>query len=153
MPPSGISIGFPPSEATYEAALAMTVPAIQEDITQQLMLRTLGKSAVVLPFSKQVFLMGTHVAGTGYHKAGAEAKYLDAGDQLVLKREPNNPCDDLAIAVLGQNGAKLGYIPRRHNCVLARLMDAGKQICAEIEACDDEVPWTGIDIKVSMSEL
>ena len=131
----------------------MTVPAINEGITHQLMLRTLGNTAVALPFSKQVFLMDTHVAGTGYHEAAAEAKSLEAGDQLILKREPDNPYDDLAIAVLGESGAKLGYIPRNQNCVLARLMDAGKQICAEITDCDAEGPWTEIDIKVSMAEF
>lgn len=131
----------------------MTVPAIKEGLTHQLMLRTLGETGVVLPFSKQVFLMGTNVAGTAYHEAAVEAKSLKAGDQLVLKREPDNPHDDLAIAVLGQNGAKLGYIPRNQNGVLARLMDAGKQICAEITACDAEDPWTEIDIKVSMIEI
>ena len=131
----------------------MTVPAIKDDITQQLMLRTLGTTEVVLPFSKQVFLMGTHVAGTPYHEAAVEAKSLKAGDQLVLKREPENSHDELAIAVLGRNGAKLGYIPRNQNAVLARLMDAGKQICAEIAACDAKDTWAEIDIKVSMTEI
>ncbi len=72
----------------------MTVPAIKDGITHQLMLRTLGKNGVVLPFSKQVFLMGTNVAGTGYHEAAVEAKSLKSGDQLVLKREPDNPHDE-----------------------------------------------------------
>ena len=131
----------------------MTVPAIKDGITHQLMLRTLGKNEVVLPFSKQVFLMGTNVAGTGYHEAAVEAKSLKAGDQLVLKREPDNPHDKLAIAVLGQNGAKLGYIPGSQNGVLARLMDSGKQISAEITACEVVDPWTEIDINVSMIEF
>jgi len=128
------------------------VPAIKNDITHQLMLRTLGKSEVVLPFSTQVFLMETHVAGTIYHKAAEEAEFLKAGQQLVLRREPDNRHDDLAIEVLRQNGARLGYIPRNQNGVLARLMDAGKQICAEISVCDAEDTWTEIDIKVSMVE-
>ena len=131
----------------------MTVPAINEGITRQLMLQTLGKTGVTLPFSKQVFLMGTSVAGTGYHEAATEAESLKAGDRLILKREPDNPYDDLAIAVLGENGAKLGYIPRNQNSVLARLMDAGKRISAEITACDAQTPWAEIDIKVSMVEF
>lgn len=131
----------------------MTVPAIKHGITHQLMLRSLGKTAVVFPFSRQVFLVGTHVAGTGYHQAAVEEKSLKEGDQLVLKRESGNPHDDLAIAVLRQTGAKLGYIPRIQNDVLARLMDAGKQLCVEITACDAATPWTEIDIKVSMVEI
>jgi hypothetical protein len=97
--------------------------------------------------------METHVAGTIYYEAAAEAKSLKAGQQLVLRREPDNHHDELAIEVLRQTGARLGYIPRNQNGVLARLMDAGKQICAEIATCDAEDPWTKIDIEVSMVEI
>jgi len=131
----------------------MTVPAIKDDITHQLMIRTFGKADVVLPFSRQVFLMKTYVAGTGHYEASAVAKPLKAGDQLVLRREPRNSHDDLAIEVLSQCGAKLGYIPRSQNPVLARLMDAGKKISAEAVACDAEEIWTQLDINVSMLEI
>jgi hypothetical protein len=153
MLPSENGIRVPNFNETREASLAVIVPAIKNAITHQLMLQTLGKTEVVLPFSTQVFLMETHVAGTIYHDADEEAKSLKSGQQLVLKREPDNPHDDLAIEVLRQNGARLGYIPRNQNGVLARLMDAGKQICAEIRSCDVETPWTEIDIKVSMVEF
>ena len=153
MLPSENGIRVPNCNETREASLAVIVPAIKNAITHQLMLRTLGKTEVVLPFSTQVFLMETHVAGTIYHDADEEAKSLKGGQQLVLKREPDNPHDDLAIEVLRQNGARLGYIPRNQNGVLARLMDAGKQICAEISACYAEDTWSEIDIKISMVEF
>ena len=106
-----------------------------------------------LPFSRQVFLMETYVAGAAYHEGSVLTNWLKAGDQLALKREPDNPYDDLAIEVLSQDGIKFGYIPRSQNPILARLMDAGKQISAVVIGRDADDPWTGIDIKVSMVEL
>lgn len=37
---------------------------------------------------------------------------LDTGTELVLKREPNNPYDSFAVAVLTKDGQSIGYIPK-----------------------------------------
>ena len=53
---------------------------------------------------------------------------------LRFQRQPQNPHDALAIEVYvaGPEPFKLGYVPRKHNPVLARLMDAGKELTARL---------------------
>ena len=85
------------------------------------------------PFSQEVFLYNTYVAGTS-HVPGIEElePYLGIGDRLTLLREPENPFDNLAVLVKNADGVKLGYVPRRDNAVFARLMDAGKLLFAKL---------------------
>ena len=112
-------------------------------MTQQLMLRTLQKTAIALPFAQDIFLLETHIAGLHYYDIKNLTTPLQLTDVLLLRREPGNVHDELAIAVLTVTAQKLGYVPRYRNPVLARLMDAGKSLVAEvaqIKPGDDAVP-------------
>ena len=63
----------------------------------------------------------------------AEAvKTLNVGDPLVLRREPDNPYDRRAIEIFDGAGRKLGYVPRRDNPAVARMMDAGETMRATV---------------------
>lgn len=104
--------------------------------TQQLMARTFADRTVDLPLGGDIFLLETHVAGLPYHQASEALERLQAGDPLVLRREPTNSHDDLAIEILAVGGQKLGYVPRFRNPVLARLMDAGKDLFAIVAIID-----------------
>ena len=57
---------------------------------------------------------------------------LQLADALLLRREPDNVHDELAIVILTVTAQKLGYLPKFRNSVLARLMDAGKSMVAEV---------------------
>ena len=102
------------------------------DLVQQLMLLTLEKKAIALPFAKDIFLLETHVAGLTYYEINTLNEPLTIAEPLLLRREPDNPLDSLAIIVLARTNQKLGYVPRHRNPVLARLMDAGKTLIAEV---------------------
>ena len=75
-----------------------------------------------------------YVAGTAYHRARDVFDRLRVGQRLVLRREPANPYDRLAIEVLTEDGAKLGYVPQAHNRDPAARMDAGEAVEAWIVA-------------------
>ena len=77
-------------------------------------------------------LRETYVAGAPYYEARRVVGGLRPGDALVLRREPDNAYDDLAIEVFTAAGPKLGYVPRADNEPFARLMDAGKAVTAEV---------------------
>jgi hypothetical protein len=112
-------------------------------LTQQLMLRTLQKTAIALPFAQDIFLLETHVAGLRYYDIKNLSTPLQLTDVLLLRREPGNVHDELAIEVLTVMAQKLGYVPKFRNPVLARLMDAGKALVAEvaqIKLDDNTVP-------------
>lgn len=104
--------------AALSGALGMAVPGAraQEPMKQ-------GWSLV---------LRETYVAGTAYYEARRVGGDLRPGEALVLRREPDNAYDDLAIEVFAAAGPKLGYVPRADNEPFARLMDHGKSVTAEI---------------------
>lgn len=90
--------------------------------------------AVPMPFRHEIFLDDMEVAGT-MHVAdiAAKCRAVNAGDELVLLREPKNEHDTRAIRVETKSGVKLGYVPRRRNAVFSRLMDAGKFLVAKLQ--------------------
>jgi hypothetical protein len=92
-----------------------------------------GGVGVPLPFSRDILLLETHIAGTTYlDDPEGLATRIKPSDQLTMKREPNNEYDANAILLFTQQGEKAGYLPRDKNEVIARLMDAGKICFAQI---------------------
>jgi len=100
------------------------------------------------PAARRVFLQATAVAGTAYYEAGRVRRRMRRGDALVLRREPTNPHDKLAIEVFTAAGAKLGYVPRAINPPLARLMDAGFRLETRVLSVR---PWRYEDIRMGLS--
>ena len=78
--------------------------------------------------------MGTYTLGIV-----GESHYQDAirrcrqGDRVVLKREPENPYDENAVAVLRENGEQIGHLSRDHAEWVARVIDEGKKVEAKIK--------------------
>jgi len=107
-----------------------------------------------LPYLQEIFLIECHIAGTT-HIEGIEAKteHLAPGSPVMFQREPQNPADPLAILILNEQKAKIGYVPRDKNEVLARLMDAGKLIFGQIVAKEYVEDWLKITIKVLMRDF
>ncbi|MBR3042619.1 MAG: HIRAN domain-containing protein [Eubacterium sp.] len=114
-------------------------------------------------FSRQIFLEEVNVAGCAHVKRiMSYVKKLSVGDRLTLLREPKNEYDELAILVKDPKGHKLGYVPRRCNSVIARLMDAGKVLYAIIDYINDGdgednkfdsiIPWNLIVIAIYMED-
>lgn len=68
------------------------------------------------------------------HYEGRDAwPALKVGDRLELSREPDNPYDANAVRVRWR-GRMLGYVPRRDNAAVARLMDRGAALEARVAA-------------------
>jgi hypothetical protein len=106
---------------------------------------------VPVPLATTIELLRCEIAGTGHHCDDTTGYRLAKQPVLALVREPENPHDPDAIAVhLGNR--KVGYIPRRHNAVLARLLDAGKCVRARVEQVMDPeaAPWLDVQIVVEM---
>lgn len=114
------------------------LPAI--DFTTQLLARTFQRDVMPMPFARDIFLIETHIAGLQYYQAKEIKEDLQPKVSLKLQREPHNAHDSMAIEVLTLDNIKLGYVPRHRNVILARLMDAGKLLVAELaEIVKDEV--------------
>lgn len=106
-----------------------------------------------LPFVRDIVLLECHVAGTAYRDLNAIELILRAGDELTLRREPDNEHDNLAIQILTASGAHLGYIPRAKNEPFARLMDAGKCLFAKLMEKRWERRWLKLNVQIFMREL
>lgn len=105
------------------------------------------------PFAKEIFLIETHVAGTSHVPIRQIEPTLIPSASLVLRREPANPHDKLAILILTGEGEKLGYIPRDRNEVLARLMDAGKFLFARLESKEWQGDWLHVSARVFLRDV
>ena len=107
-----------------------------------------------IPFLRDIFLLECHVARTMHvDDILVKAKNIDVGTALVLKREPENENDGLAILVETVGGDKLGYVPRSHNPVLARLMDAGKLLMANVVRKELEDHWLNVRVEIYMKDV
>jgi hypothetical protein len=80
-----------------------------------------------------VRLLDFAIAGGHYHGLYQALPSLTTGTRLALVREPENPYDSNAVAVhLAAVGLKLGFVPRAANPPVARLIDRGMSIRAEV---------------------
>jgi hypothetical protein len=107
--------------------------------------------SVPVPLVQTIELLRCEIAGTGHHCDDATGHRLINAPVLALVREPDNEYDEDAIAV-HLTDRKVGYIPRRHNTVLARLLDAGKCLRARVVSVldPDNGPWLDAEIVVEM---
>ncbi len=80
---------------------------------------------------KDIIVLETKVAGTMFYEPEEFEPLLKTDSILKMQREPENPYDKFAIALLFEE-SKIGYIPRSQNEVIARLMDAGKEFTAKV---------------------
>ena len=88
------------------------------------------------------------LAGFQYHEGAALWAELKVGDSLELVREPDNPHDGRAIAVLWR-GHRLGYLPRAVNDAAARALDLGHRLDARIARLrEDADPWRRMELEV-----
>lgn len=70
--------------------------------------------------------MLTYIVGSQYRVGAREAiKELRKGEELSLRREPDNPHDRNAVAVYDVCGQHLGYVPRQDAGAIAKVLDRG----------------------------
>lgn len=108
--------------------------------------------AISIPYGqssrREVLLLKTRLAGYRYYQADKAYKYLLPGDELELRREPQNPQDHRAVEVYW-GGEKLGYLPREDNSAIAQLMDRKERLRAIVsEIRNTRNYWERIWIEV-----
>ncbi len=129
-------------------ALAIIDPALLA-----LMHGAFGKDGALQPFAREIMLIECHIAGTSHRDLQAVEPALAPGAFLVLRREPENPYDELAIMIFDEAGHHLGYVPRAKNEALARLMDAGKLLFGRLDAKEWLGGWLKIEARVFLRDF
>lgn len=105
-----------------------------------------------LPLHAQVaahiLLQDSPLAGFQYHAGKSLWPQMRVGDALTLVREPDNPHDARAVRVEWQ-GQKIGYVPRRENADVARLLDHGHVLEARIaRLAEVRDPWSRVRFEI-----
>ena len=91
-----------------------------------------------------------HIAGFRYYEGPEVVTRLRPGDALMLRAEPDNPHDPRAVAVYSGRH-KLGYVPRRKNAVLSRLLAQGAAIEGRVLAARPEAdPWEMVEAEATL---
>ncbi len=93
------------------------------------------------------------IAGFRYYEGPGLVTRLRSGDPLILRAEPDNPHDPRAVAVYcGRH--KLGYVPRRKNAVLSRLLAQGATVEGRVLAVRPEAePWEMVEAEAALQAL
>ena len=95
-----------------------------------------------------ILLQDSPLAGFQYHAGKRLWDEMKIGDALELVREPDNPYDAKAVRV-DWRGQKLGYLPRRENADIARLMDRGAKLEARItRLVESRDPWQRVRFEI-----
>jgi hypothetical protein len=118
-----------------------------------LMHNAFGKDGALQPFAREIMLIECHIAGTTHRDLKAVEPSLAPGAFLVLKREPANAHDALAIMIFNEAGHQLGYVPRAKNEALARLMDAGKLLFGKLEAKEWVGDWLKVEARIYLRDF
>ena len=109
--------------------------------------------AVPIPFQNKIVLIeDTRVAGTTHvHGIDAIVEKLEVGADLRLEREPSNLADSWAIRVYAGDD-RIGFVPADCNEVLARLMDGGKSLSAQLTGKEKLGTWNKLHMEVSLDD-
>jgi len=95
-----------------------------------------------------ILLQDSPLAGFQYHAGRAQWSQMRVGDALVLVREPDNSHDARAVRVEWK-GHMIGYVPRRENADVARLLDRGQKLVARIVRLSDvRDPWSRVRFEI-----
>ncbi len=98
--------------------------------------------------SEHILLQASPLAGFQYYQGKQVWAEMREGDVLELVREPQNAYDPRAVRV-EWHGIKLGYVPRRDNEAVARLLDRGNRLEARITRLStSRNPWQRILFEV-----
>jgi hypothetical protein len=95
-----------------------------------------------------MLLQDSPLAGFQFHEGKALWSQMRVGDALTLVREPDNVHDAKAIRVQWQ-GHTIGYVPRRENADVARVMDGGQMLAARISRLAEvRDPWSRVRFEI-----
>lgn len=113
-----------------------------------LLFALLASSAYAAEVKANLLLQDSPLAGFQFHAGKKLWPQMRVGDRLVLVREPENAHDRLAIRVEWQ-GQHIGYVPRRENGDIARLMDHGVKVFARISRlAQSRDPWARVRFEI-----
>lgn len=94
-----------------------------------------------------------HVAGFQFHDGENVIDDIRPGERFTLRPEPDNPYDSRAVEIL-RGPDKLGYVPRKYNRHIFRLLRQGARLHAEaMTVHPDEDPWRMLEVRIRLESV
>lgn len=107
-----------------------------------------GRGTAIASFQREVYLVTLPVNGTGYCKRIKKVqRELEPGMELTLRRHPDNEYDDCAVGIY-RDGRRVGWVPMKHNQIIAHLMDIGKRFICKIDSIRHDDEWPAIEVNI-----
>lgn len=102
----------------------------------------------------KVFFKSFNIAGFTYYNGPFAFKKLSIGTPLKLKRERDNYYDENAVGVYFKK-EKLGYIPRRENYEISKLLDTGYKLFTTVvqQVSPDEHPENQVRVAMYLTKI
>ncbi len=95
--------------------------------------------------ARAIRIQQSRLAGFRHHAGERLRSALQLGSELRLVREPDNAHDPYAVAVYWHH-YQLGYLARRDNTVVARLLDNARPLRCTVERLYWQGPQAEIDL-------
>lgn len=112
----------------------------------------IGAGGLVLPanpfvVNQTIKIYDNYLRGTTHYQYNKIKKQIKEGDNLLLKREPENFYDSFAIEVYFEN-YKLGYIAAYENVPLANMMDQGVELQAQVSIHQKDKNYSNLGVEI-----
>lgn len=98
---------------------------------------------------KDVYILDSYIAGLAYKDREMLERELREDARLYMKRDCSNVYDAKAIKIVSKSGFVLGFVPKRDNEIISRLMDSGRYFYCIVDKVDME--RLHVDIKIYLS--
>lgn len=102
---------------------------------------------------KDIYVMDTYIAGLAYKDKNMLEKELKEDARFYMKRDISNLYDIKAIKIVSKTGNVVGFIPKKDNEVISRLMDSGKYFYCVITEVDTERLHANIEVYMSYKDV
>lgn len=104
-------------------------------------------------YPKDVCILDSYIAGLAYNDRDMLERELREGARLFMKRDYLNKYDERAIKIVSKSGFVLGFIPKKDNEIISRLMDSGRYFYCIINDVDMDRLNVEIDIYLSYKDV
>lgn len=103
--------------------------------------------------AKYFVLNDTHVAGFQFHEGPRVLWDMREGEAVKLVAEPDNRHDEWAVRI-ERHGRHIGYLPRKQNQVVSRLLQQGCKVHGKLVNVDREAaPWRAVKVQAYIKML
>lgn len=103
--------------------------------------------------AKYFVLNDTHIAGFQFHDGPGVLWAMREGETVKLVAEPDNRHDKWAVRIERQ-GKHIGYLPRKQNHAVSRLLQQGCKVRCKITNVDREAaPWRAVKVQAYIKML